>query len=113
MQWCHETKGVGVQRDGAFAEYLCIPASNCIPISSRLDEEIVSFFDALGNATHTALMFDLVGEDVLITGAGPIGIMAAAICRHAGARNVVITDVYDYRLDLARKLGANYAVNVA
>ncbi len=113
MQWCHETKGVGVQRDGAFAEYLCIPASNCIPISSRLDEEIVSFFDALGNATHTALMFDLVGEDVLITGAGPIGIMAAAICRHAGARNVVITDVNDYRLNLARKLGANYAVNVA
>jgi len=70
-QWCHETRGVGVNRDGAFAQFLCIPASNCIPISPDLDEEIVSFFDALGNATHTALMFDLVGEDVLITGAGP------------------------------------------
>ena len=111
-QWCHETKGVGVNRDGAFAEYLCIPASNCIPINPDLDEEIVSFFDALGNATHTALMFDLVGEDILITGAGPIGIMAAAICRHTGARNVIITDINDYRLDLARKLGATATVNV-
>ncbi len=111
-QWCHETKGVGVNRDGAFAEYLCIPASNCIPINPDLDEEIVSFFDALGNATHTALMFDLVGEDILITGAGPIGIMAAAICRHTGARNVIITDINDYRLNLARKLGATAAVNV-
>ena len=111
-QWCKYTKGVGVNRDGAFAEYLCIPASNCIPISEDLDEEIVSFFDALGNATHTALMFDLVGEDILITGAGPIGIMAAAICRHAGARHVVITDVNDYRLNLARELGATATVNV-
>ncbi len=112
-QWCHETKGVGVNRAGAFAQYLCIPASNCIPISADLDEEIVSFFDALGNATHTALMFDLVGEDILITGAGPIGIMAAAICRHNGARKVFITDINDYRLDLAKKLGATTAVNVA
>ncbi len=111
-QWCHETKGVGVNRDGAFAEYLCIPASNCIPISPDLPLEIVAFFDALGNATHTALMFDVVGEDVLITGAGPIGIMAAAICRHIGARNVIITDIRDYRLDLARKMGATAAVNV-
>ena len=111
-QWCKYTKGVGVNRDGAFAEYLCIPASNCIPISEDLDEEIVSFFDALGNATHTALMFDLIGEDILITGAGPIGIMAAAICRHAGARHVVITDVNDYRLSLARELGATATVNV-
>ena len=111
-QWCKYTKGVGVNRDGAFAEYLCIPASNCIPISEDLDEEIVSFFDALGNATHTALMFDLIGEDILITGAGPIGIMAAAICRHAGARHVVITDVNDYRLNLARELGATATVNV-
>jgi len=111
-QWCHETRGVGVNRDGAFAQFLCIPASNCIPISPDLDEEIVSFFDALGNATHTALMFDLVGEDVLITGAGPIGIMAAAICRHNGARKVFITDIKDYRLDLARKLGATHTVNV-
>jgi len=111
-QWCHETKGVGVSRAGAFAQYLCIPASNCIPISADLDEEIVSFFDALGNATHTALMFDLVGEDILITGAGPIGIMAAAICRHNGARKVFITDIKDYRLDLAKKLGATHTVNV-
>lgn len=112
-QWCKFTQGVGVNRDGAFAQYLCIPASNCIPISPDLDEEVVSFFDAFGNATHTALMFDVVGEDVLITGAGPIGVMAAAICRHNGARNVVITDVKDYRLNLARKLGATRAVNVA
>ncbi len=112
-QWCAHTQGVGVNRDGAFAQYLCIPASNCIPISPDLDEEVVAFFDAFGNATHTALMFDVVGEDVLITGAGPIGVMAAAICRHNGARNVVITDVKDYRLDLARKLGATRAVNVA
>ncbi|MHC1785625.1 MAG: L-threonine 3-dehydrogenase [Christensenellales bacterium] len=112
-QWCRETKGVGVNRDGAFAQYLCIPASNCIPIAPTLDEEIVSFFDALGNATHTALMFDLVGEDVLITGAGPIGIMAAAICRHCGARNVVVTDINDYRLGLAKALGATTTVNVS
>lgn len=112
-QWCKYTQGVGVNRDGAFAEYLVIPASNCIPISDDLDEEVVSFFDAFGNATHTALMFDVVGEDVLITGAGPIGVMAAAICAHNGARNVVITDVKDYRLDLARKLGATHAINVA
>ena len=111
-QWCRDTQGVGVNRNGAFAEYLCIPGSNCIPIHPELDEEIVSFFDALGNATHTALMFDVIGEDVLITGAGPIGIMAAAICRHNGARHVVITDIKDYRLDLARKLGASRAVNV-
>ena len=111
-QWCPHTKGVGVNRDGAFAEYLVIPASNCIPISSDLDEEVVSFFDAFGNATHTALMFDVVGEDVLITGAGPIGVMAAAICRHNGARNVVITDIKDYRLDLAKKLGATHTINV-
>jgi threonine 3-dehydrogenase len=112
-QWCHLTQGVGVQRDGAFAEYICIPASNCIPISKDLPEDIVAFFDAFGNATHTALMFDVVGEDVLITGAGPIGVMAAAICRKNGARNVIITDVNDFRLDLAKKLGANATVNIA
>jgi threonine 3-dehydrogenase len=111
-QWCHETEGVGVNRDGAFAEYLCIPASNCIPISPDLPEEVVAFFDALGNATHTALMFDVVGEDVLITGAGPIGIMAAAICQRNGARNVIVTDLIDYRLELAKKMGATYALNV-
>jgi threonine 3-dehydrogenase len=111
-QWCHATEGVGVQRSGAFAEYLVIPASNCIPISEELPDDIVSFFDAFGNATHTALMFDVVGEDVLITGAGPIGIMAAAICNKNGARNVIITDLNDYRLELAKKLGATATVNV-
>lgn len=111
-QWCHETEGVGVNRDGAFAEYLCIPASNCIPISPDLPEEVVAFFDALGNATHTALVFDVVGEDVLITGAGPIGIMAAAICQRNGARNVIVTDLIDYRLGLAKKMGATYTLNV-
>ena len=111
-QWCKNTFGVGVNRDGAFAEYLCIPARNVIPIDPDLDEDIVSFFDAYGNATHTALMFDVVGEDVLVTGAGPIGVMAAAICKKNGARRVVITDVNEYRLDLARKMGV-IAVNVA
>ena len=111
-QWCKNTKGVGVNRDGAFAEYLCIPASNVIPIDESLDEDIVSFFDAYGNATHTALMFDVVGEDVLVTGAGPIGVMAAAICKKNGARRVIITDVNEYRLELARKMGV-IAVNVA
>lgn len=112
-QYCKYTSGVGVNRDGAFAEYLVIPASNVVPISPGIDEEVVSFFDALGNATHTALMFDVIGEDVLITGAGPIGIMATAICKRNGARSVVITDVNDYRLDLAKKMGATETVNVA
>ena len=111
IQWCKDTVGVGVDRDGAFAEYLVIPASNVIAIDESLDEEVVSFFDAFGNATHTALMWNLVGEDVLITGAGPIGIMAAGICKYAGARRVVITDLNDYRLDLARKMGVDAAVN--
>lgn len=111
-QWCKFTKGVGVNRNGAFAEYLCIPASNVVPVSENLDEDIVSFFDAYGNATHTALMFDLVGEDVLITGAGPIGVMAVAISRYCGARNVIITDMNDYRLNLAKRMGATVAVNV-
>ncbi len=112
-QWCKYTKGVGVNRDGAFAQYLCIPASNVIPIDEELSEEVVSFFDALGNATHTALMFDLVGEDVLITGAGPIGMMAVGIAKHCGAKNVIVTDVNEYRLDMARKMGATMAVNTA
>ncbi len=111
-QWCHETQGVGVDRDGAFAEYLCIPASNCIPVSRDIPTDVVSFFDAFGNATHTALMFDVVGEDVLITGAGPIGTMAAGICRHNGARHVIITDINDYRLALAKKMGADITVNI-
>ena len=113
IQWCKDTRSVGVDRDGAFAEYVCIPASNVIPIDPSLDEDVVSFFDAFGNATHTALMFDLVGEDVLITGAGPIGVIAVGICKYAGARRVVITDVNEYRLDLARKMGADAAVNVS
>ncbi len=111
IQWCRNTVGVGVDRDGAFAEYLVIPAKNVIHIDESLDEDVVSFFDAFGNATHTALMWDLVGEDVLITGAGPIGIIAAGICKYAGARRVVITDLNDYRLDLARKMGVDRAVN--
>ena len=111
IQWCKDTVSVGVDRDGAFAEYLCIPATNVIPLADGLDEEVVAFFDAIGNATHTALMFNLVGEDVLITGAGPIGIVAAGICKFAGARRVVITDVNDYRLDLAKKMGVDAAVN--
>lgn len=111
-QWCKDHYAVGVSRPGAFAEYLVIPASNCIPIADNIDIEVVSFFDALGNAVHTALSFDAVGEDVLITGAGPIGMMAAAIVRHIGARHVVITDLSDYRLDLAKKLGATRTVNV-
>ena len=111
IQWCKDTFGVGVDRNGAFAEYLCIPATNVIPIDENLDEDVVAFFDAFGNATHTALMWNLVGEDVLITGAGPIGIMAAGICKYAGARRVVITDLNDYRLDLARKMGVDAAVN--
>lgn len=111
IQWCKDTVSVGVDRDGAFAEYLCIPATNVIPIDESLPEEVVAFFDAIGNATHTALMFNLVGEDVLITGAGPIGIVAAGICKFAGARRVVITDINDYRLELAKKMGVDAAVN--
>lgn len=111
IQWCKDTVGVGVDRDGAFAEYLCIPAKNVIIIDQDLDEDVVSFFDAFGNATHTALMWDLVGEDVLIEGAGPIGIIAAGICRYAGARRVVISDLNEYRLNLARKMGIDAAIN--
>ena len=113
VQWCKDTFGVGVDRDGAFAEYLCIPARNVIALPDDLPEDVVAFFDAFGNATHTALMWNLVGEDVLITGAGPIGVMAGGICKYAGARRVVITDLNDYRLDLARKMGVDAAVNTA
>ncbi|MEG2186793.1 MAG: L-threonine 3-dehydrogenase [Clostridia bacterium] len=111
-QWCKNAVGIGVNRDGAFAEYLCIPAFNVVPVSEELPEDIVSFFDAYGNATHTALMYDVVGEDVLITGAGPIGVMAAAICRQNGARHVVVTDVNDTRLQMAKRMGATATVNV-
>lgn len=110
---CRNTTGVGVNRTGCFAEYLSIPAFNAFKLTDNISDDVASIFDPLGNAVHTALSFDLVGEDVLITGAGPIGIMAVAICRHVGARHVVITDVNDYRLDLARKMGATRAVNVS
>jgi len=109
---CRNTTGVGVNREGAFAEYLVIPAFNAFRIPDDISDEMAAIFDPFGNATHTALSFNLVGEDVLITGAGPIGIMAAAIARHVGARNVVITDVNDYRLELALKMGATRAINV-
>ena len=109
---CANTVGVGVNRPGCFAEYLAIPAMNAFPLPEMISDDIAAFLDPLGNATHTALSFDLVGEDVLITGAGPIGCMAAAIARHVGARYVVITDVNDYRLGLAKQMGATRAVNV-
>ncbi len=107
---CRNTKGVGVNRSGAFADYIAIPASNAYPIPDSIPDEIAAILDPLGNAAHTALSFDLVGEDVLITGAGPIGLMAIPICRHAGARKIVITDVNDFRLSLARQMGATRAV---
>ncbi|MBS1480293.1 MAG: L-threonine 3-dehydrogenase [Christensenellaceae bacterium] len=112
-QWCKFTRSVGVDRDGAFAEYLCIPETNVIRIPAGIPEDIVSFFDAYGNATHTATMFDVVGEDVLITGAGPIGMMAVGICRQNGARRVIVTDVNQYRLDIAKQMGAHAVVNLA
>lgn len=108
---CRNTIGVGVNRAGAFAEYLVIPAVNAFPLPDDVPDDVASFLDPLGNAAHTALSFDLVGEDVLVTGAGPIGCMAVAIAKHAGARHVVITDVNDYRLELAQALGATRAVN--
>jgi len=109
---CRNTLGVGVNRPGCFAEYLSLPASNVIVLPDNISGDQAAIFDPFGNATHCALSFDLVGEDVLITGAGPIGIMAIAIARHVGARHVVITDVNDYRLDLARKMGVTRAVNI-
>lgn len=109
---CGHAKGIGVHRDGAFAQYLSLPASNVWRCAPEISDEVVSIFDPLGNAVHTALKFDLVGEDVLITGAGPIGIMAVAICKHVGARHIVITDLNEYRLDIARKMGATVALNI-
>ncbi|MDE1185825.1 MAG: L-threonine 3-dehydrogenase [Pantoea sp.] len=110
---CRNTVGVGVNRQGCFAEYLVIPAFNAFKIPDNISDELAAIFDPFGNAVHTALSFDLVGEDVLISGAGPIGIMAAAVCKHVGARNVVITDINEYRLGLARNMGVTRAVNVA
>ena len=110
---CRNTEGIGVDRAGAFAEYISVPATNICPIPDSVSDDLASILDPLGNAAHTALSYDLVGEDVLITGAGPIGIMAVAIARRAGARHIVITDVNDYRLDLAMQMGATSTVNVA
>jgi len=109
---CMNTLGIGVNRAGAFADYISVPAFNVFKLPDVISDEMASILDPLGNATHTALSFDLVGEDVLITGAGPIGVMAVAIARYAGARHVVITDVNDYRLELARKMGATVTLNV-
>ena len=107
-----ETRGIGVNEHGAFAEYLRLPAFNVVPLPDEISDDIGAILDPLGNAVHTALSFDLLGEDVLITGAGPIGIMAAAVARHAGARNVVITDINQDRLDLATKVADVTPVNV-
>ena len=110
---CANSVGIGVHRPGAFAEYVTVPAFNVFKVPDAVSDDMAAILDPFGNATHTALSFDLVGEDVLITGAGPIGIMAVAVSRFAGARHVVITDVNDYRLDLARKMGASVALNVS
>ncbi len=110
---CRNTLGVGVNRPGSFAEYVAVPAFNVYKLPEAVSDDMGAIFDPYGNAAHTALAFDLVGEDVLITGAGPIGVMAAAIAKFVGARHVVITDINEYRLDLARKMGATRAVNVA
>ncbi|WP_435177997.1 L-threonine 3-dehydrogenase [Actinacidiphila sp. bgisy145] len=109
---CRSTVGLGIGRDGAFAEYVTLPAANVWVHRTPVDPDVAAIFDPFGNAVHTALSFPLVGEDVLITGAGPIGIMAAAVARHAGARHVVITDVSPYRLELARQVGVSLAVDV-
>ncbi|MGB5759882.1 MAG: L-threonine 3-dehydrogenase [Acidimicrobiales bacterium] len=112
-EFCRNHISVGVTRPGAFAEYLVLPAENIFVVPDHIDDDLAAVLDPLGNATHTALRYDLVGEDVLITGAGPIGAMAAAIARHVGARHVVITDINGYRLGLASKLGATRAVDVS
>src|SRR6516162_3702918 len=109
---CKDTSGVGVNRPGAFAEFVALPMTNVWHHDPAIDRDVAAIFDPFGNAVHTALSFDVLGEDVLITGAGPIGIMAAAVVRHAGARHVVISDVNPYRLELARKMGASMAIDV-
>jgi threonine 3-dehydrogenase len=109
---CADTQGIGVNRPGAFAEYISVPMTNVWHHQPGIDRDVAAIFDPFGNAVHTALSFDVLGEDVLITGAGPIGIMAAAIVRHAGARFVVVTDVNDYRLALAKRMGATVTLNV-
>jgi threonine 3-dehydrogenase len=109
---CKDTKGIGVNRPGAFAEYIALPMTNVWVHDANIPRDVQAIFDPFGNAVHTALSFDVLGEDVLIAGAGPIGCMAAAVVKHAGARHVVVTDMNPYRLELARKLGATLAVNV-
>src|ERR1700704_6180475 len=109
---CADTKGIGVNRTGAFAEFISVPMTNVWHHQPGVDHDVAAIFDPFGNAVHTALTFDVLGEDVLITGAGPIGIMAAAVVRHAGARYVVITDLNEYRLELARKVKVDMALNV-
>lgn len=108
---CRNTMGVGVNCPGSFAEYVCIPEANVVPIPDNISDEIAAIFDPFGNAVHTALSFDLVGEDVLVTGAGPIGIMGALVAQKVGARKVVITDISPYRIDLAKRLGVQHVVN--
>ncbi|HET7930548.1 MAG TPA: L-threonine 3-dehydrogenase, partial [Rhodanobacteraceae bacterium] len=110
---CPHTVGIGVNRNGAFAQYIAMPQSNLWPVPDQIPSSLAAFFDPYGNAAHCALEFDLIGEDVLITGAGPIGVIAAGIARHVGARNVVVTDVNDYRLKLAAEMGATRVVNVS
>jgi threonine 3-dehydrogenase len=112
MHLCRHVQGIGYDCPGCFAEYFVLPAFNVFKIPDSISDDLASIFDPFGNATHTALSFNLIGEDVLITGAGPLGIMATAICKHVGARYVVITDVNDYRLNLAKKMGADIALNV-
>lgn len=112
-QLCRNTEGIGVNRPGSFAEYVCLPEQNVVPIPDDIPDEIAALFDPLGNAVHTALSFDLVGEDVLVTGAGPIGIMGALVAQKVGARKVVITDINPYRLQLAERMGVQYVVDVS
>jgi threonine 3-dehydrogenase len=109
---CKDTKGIGVNRPGAFAEYISVPVTNVWHHKEDIDRDVAAIFDPFGNAVHTALSFDVLGEDILVTGAGPIGIMAAAVVKHAGARFVVITDMNEYRLELARRMGVTLALNV-
>ena len=109
---CNKTIGIGIHRNGAFAEYMTLPEGNVWPVHTEIPTDIASFFDPLGNAVHCALSFEMVAEDALITGAGPIGCMAAAICKKVGARNVVVTDINNYRLNLAKKMGADTVINI-
>src|SRR5512138_3291213 len=109
---CKDTQGIGVNRSGAFAEYIAVPMTNVWHHRQNIDRDVAAIFDPFGNAVHTALSFPLLGEDVLVTGAGPIGVMAAAVAKHSGARFVVVTDVNEYRLDLARQMGATVALNI-